>query len=262
MSHRLSSRLFKMTNAKALAVVVSLLVFAIVVAPNITGFASAVDSGGCRGVPTLTLDPNPVQAGKISIARVSGLVDCNGKTVNLKLDSCFGQTLGSFRCIDKFCSSTFPVKLGAPKDYLIAACIDKNSNGYLYDSGERATSLHKVRSMPDVYVNKITFLPADPRRGQQIIPVISVGNRGVASAYFFNIRVTLTQKDSNNRDAIITSWEENVNVGPDTFKEFRAPGYSLSPGDYKVTVELDRLDYIIELNERDNNANAKLKVYP
>ncbi|MBI2040960.1 MAG: hypothetical protein HYT16_02550 [DPANN group archaeon] len=251
-----------MTNVKALAIIVSLLVFTIAVAPNITGFVTAVDSGGCRGVPTLTLDPNPVQAGKIATARVSGLMDCNGKTVDLKLDSCFGAKLGSFRCVDKFCTSTFPVKLSAPKDYLIAACIDKNGNGYLYDAGERAASLFKVRSMPDVYVNKISFLPADPRRGQQVIPVISVGNRGSASAYFFNLRVTLSQKDSNNRDATITSWENNVQVDANSVKDFRAPGYSLSPGDYKVTVELDRLDYIVELNERDNNANAKLKVYP
>ncbi|MBI4095253.1 MAG: hypothetical protein HY438_00165 [DPANN group archaeon] len=251
-----------MTSTKALAIVVSLLVFVIIAAPNITGFATAVDSGGCRGVPVLTLSPNPVQAGKISIARVSGLVDCNGKTIDMKLDNCFGQQLGSIRCVDKFCSSAFQVKLSAPKDYLIAACIDKNSNGYLYDAGERATSLFKVRSMPDVYVSKITFLPSDPRRSQQVIPVISVGNRGSASAYFFNLRVTLSQKDSNNRDATITSWENNVQVDANSVKDFRAPGYSLSPGDYKVTVELDRLDYLNELNELDNNADAKLKVYP
>ncbi len=257
-----------MANIKAVAIIAVIIVIGLVVAPNMTGMATNVP-GTCRGTPTLTLSPNPVPTGDVATATLSGLIDCNGKTVNVRLNNCYGPLLNSYRCTDKYCTTQSKIKLGVAQDYIITACVDKDSDNNFYGVGKTASSFLTVSSKPDVYVKDITFSPAGPKSGQQVQATVTISNKGSGNAYFFNLRARLY--DNTNTVAynnpinvgLLNTFEKDVTDIPGkSEKKIVIPSYSLSPGNYKLKVELDRLDYLIELNEKNNNGEVALKVYP
>ncbi|MCD6371690.1 MAG: hypothetical protein J7L39_03160 [Candidatus Aenigmarchaeota archaeon] len=89
----------------------------------------------CSGSISLTLSPSSTSPSSTVTASVSGLSNCNGKTVYIRENSCSGTSVTSCSVSGSGCSSDFnaPPTQGT---YSYYACIDKNENGNYDDRGE------------------------------------------------------------------------------------------------------------------------------
>jgi len=99
----------------------------------------------CSGYSSLFFSSNPVSVNSLVQAYVSGLSNCNGKTIYIKDDGgCnFGKTICSCVSSSTGCSCVFtsPSKEG---DYTYYACIDKNNDGDFSDAGESTSAILRV----------------------------------------------------------------------------------------------------------------------
>jgi hypothetical protein len=99
----------------------------------------------CSGYSSLFFSSNPVSVNSLVQAHVSGLSNCNGKTIYIKDDKgCnFGKTICSCISSSTGCSCLFtsPSKEG---DYTYYACIDKNNDGDFSDEGESTSAILRV----------------------------------------------------------------------------------------------------------------------
>src|SRR3989344_7441861 len=115
---------------KIIAAVVSVFVlFSFVAGGGISGFAVAAS---CTGTPVLQLTPSPAQIGQLVLAKVTGLKNCFGAEVLLKDETqgsrCSGNTIASYQCRGVGCDNSVSFTLNTARDYVIAACIDKDGD--------------------------------------------------------------------------------------------------------------------------------------
>jgi hypothetical protein len=112
----------------------------------------------CRGSISLTLKPNFTYVSKIVEASVSGLIDCENKTISIRRYSCKGIEVCN--TTQNSCTFFAPSEEGK---YSYYACIDKNDDGDTDDIGENAFSLLDVDVQPENL--KVANLSCDEIKG-------------------------------------------------------------------------------------------------
>ncbi|MDP3026205.1 MAG: hypothetical protein Q8N63_00740 [Nanoarchaeota archaeon] len=92
----------------------------------------------CLGSLALVLEPNPVNKGENTIAKISNLTGCNNKTVFLRATPCsyLSGDIGS--CVIK--NDTCQLNVSSPENRIYYACVDKNDDKDKTDFGEAALS--------------------------------------------------------------------------------------------------------------------------
>ncbi len=246
----------------------------------ITGYAVGQE---CQGTPVLTLSPNPVKAGEVVTASVSGLVGCAGRVMDLRKDNCFGLVLDRVKCYDEECTSVGRLTYSAPGDWQIAACLDKNRNGYIYDRGERAVSILTVVDLPDLAITSL-YLPAKIQSEVPFQAIATVENQGTSQFNFANIffdlyKTTYTADKyygtTSKKEVLVLTWPESaadsatvkgqfyVSLPPGGRQEVVMRALALTPGEYHLVVRADwksiyKTDNTaIEEYSKDNNRLEK-----
>jgi len=113
----------------------------------------------CSGSVSLTLKPNYTYVSKAVEAYVSGLKDCENKTISIRRYSCKGPEVCN-TTQDNSCTFFSPSEKGR---YTYYACIDKNDDNDTDDPGENALALLDVDVQPENL--KITNLTCDRGKG-------------------------------------------------------------------------------------------------
>ena len=92
----------------------------------------------CLGSLALVFEPNPVNKGENTIARISNLTGCDNKTVFLRTNPCsyLSGDIGS--CVIK--NNACQLNVSSPENRGYYACIDKNDDKDKTDFGEAALS--------------------------------------------------------------------------------------------------------------------------
>jgi len=91
----------------------------------------------CTGAVGLSVEWNK----DISIASVSGLANCDNKTVFIKEGSCNGETIASCNVVGSGCSVDFPTVEG---EYNYYACIDVDEND-IFESSDQTSQLISIQ---------------------------------------------------------------------------------------------------------------------
>ncbi len=222
----------------------------------VTGYAIASE---CQGSPVLTLSPNPAKTGEVVTASVSGLTGCAGRIMDLRKDNCFGPVLDRVKCYDSECASLGQLKYYATGDYQVAACLDKNKNGYLYDPGERAASVLTVVDLPDLAITDL-YLPDKIRARVPFQAIATVENLGTSqfnfANIFFDLYKTVATADkyygtTSTKEVLVLTWPESAADSASTKSQFYVSlpaggkqevlmrALDLTPGDYRLVVRAD-----------------------
>ena len=222
-----------------------------------TGYA--VSSQECQGAPTLTLTPNPARLGDVVTSKISGLVGCEGRMVELRKDNCFGPLLDTIKCVDSDCSAVGYIKYSATGAFQIAACLDKNRNGYLYDPGERGAAVLDVKSLPDLAITELD-VPVRVASRTPFQPIATVENLGTETISFANIffdlyKTTATADKyygtTQMRESLVLTWPESaadsatvagqfyVTLPPGGKQDVLMRSIDLTPGEYRLVVRAD-----------------------
>ena len=222
----------------------------------VTGYAIANE---CQGNPVLTLSPNPAKVGDVVTASVSGLTGCAGRIMDLRKDNCFGPVLDRVKCYDSECASLGRLKYYATGDWQIAACLDKNRNGYLYDPGERAVSVLTTVDLPDLAITDL-YLPSKIQTGVPFQAIATVENQGTSQFNFANIffdlyKTTATADkyygNTQMRENLVLTWPESAADSATTKGQFYVSlpaggtqevvmrALDLTPGEYRLVVRAD-----------------------
>jgi hypothetical protein len=113
----------------------------------------------CTGSISLTLKPNYTYVSNVVEAHISGLMDCENKTISIRRYSCSGAEVCN-TTQDNSCTFHAPSEKGR---YTYYACIDKNGDGDTDDPGENALALLDVDVQPENL--KIANLSCDRGKG-------------------------------------------------------------------------------------------------
>jgi len=113
----------------------------------------------CTGSISLTLKPNYTYVSKAVEAYVSGLRDCENKTISIRRYSCNGVEVCN-TTQDNSCTFLAPSEKGR---YTYYACIDKNDDGDTEDPGENSLALLDVDVQPENL--KIANLSCEREKG-------------------------------------------------------------------------------------------------
>jgi len=113
----------------------------------------------CTGSISLTLKPNLTYLSKIVEASVSGIKNCEDKTISIRRYSCKGSEVCN-TTQDNSCTFFAPSEKGR---YTYYACIDKNDDGDTEDPGENALALLDVDVQPENL--KIANLSCEREKG-------------------------------------------------------------------------------------------------
>ncbi len=217
-----------------------------------TAFATA---SVCRGSPLLELSPTTVQAESDVIAHVSGLVGCADKLVYLKDGDCNAQTITTYTCGDNICSRKVAFQKNVVGTTQISACVDKNNNGWFFDSGERSTATLTVTSQPDLTTSKATFNPEKPTDRQTIKITATVKNLGVLMATDAEVGLKVFSagrliKDETQKVTVLAKGEASVTFG----------GTSLASGNYTVEITTDPNKKIMDFDRSNDKFTVPLTV--
>ncbi len=169
-----------MKATQTIAAVAVLVVLAALIMPYVeqTGFATI----GCTGRPVLALSAERVQAGMPVVARVSGLNNCAGQAIEIRLDSCAGNLLTTLTCADAKCSSPAGFAIdSARQDFQIFACIDSPGRGLYFNPGERSSATLSVVSLPDITVESID-VPKNTAPGVPFSIGVVLKNKGTLAS--------------------------------------------------------------------------------
>ncbi len=120
--------------------------------------ATYVVSAGCSGSVALALNPSTVVPSGSVTPSVSGLSNCDGKTVIFKMNSCTGTQVSACSASGGGCTDDAFTAPGNAGSYSYYACLDKNGNGNFDDAGEKNSTNLTVavgcpRYNPDLTVN-------------------------------------------------------------------------------------------------------------
>jgi hypothetical protein len=120
----------------------------------------------CLGSLALVFEPNPVNRGENTVAKVSNLTGCDNKTVFLRVTSCNYQSGNIGNCVLK--NDTCQLNLSSPENIIYYACIDKNNNNEETDFGEFTFS--------NMIVNANNLINQTNQTNQTSVELITVTN--------------------------------------------------------------------------------------
>jgi len=256
-----------MINEKAIVGAVIVLVLAAFVVPSISGFAVASE---CSGTPLLHLTPNPAQAGQLVTASVTGLKNCYGAEVLIKEGStCGGVVLASYDCKGISCSGSTAFTFSVARDYIIAACIDRDEDGYFLSQNEKSSFALKVTSLPDLAIANVLLTPKTAYAGDPIVAAITVENKGITAMRGFTINYEVFREGApkafytyniRNEETSGISYFRQYELQPGESKEFRMPAISVGAGTYKIKITLDAEKRYNEFDETNNIYETTLTV--
>ena len=248
-----------MASEKTIAGIVAVLVLAAFAMPNLSGYAVASE---CSGTPLLHLTPNPAQAGQLVTASVTGLKNCYGAEVMVKEGStCGGAAIASYDCKGVNCGGSTAFVLGTARDYIIAACIDKDGDGYFLSQNEKSSFALKVTSLPELLIAGVSLTPKVVYAGDPIVAAITVKNDGVTAIRGFTINYEVFREGApkafyiynvRNEESSVISYFRQYERQPGESKEFRMPAISASAGTYKIKITLDAEKLYNEVDETNN----------
>src|SRR3989344_515394 len=258
-----------MKSDKGIAALVSVFVlFSFIAGGGISGFAVAAS---CTGTPVLHLAPNPAQASQLVLAKVTGLKNCFGAEVLLKDETqgsrCSGDTIASYQCRGVGCDNSVSFAPNTARDYVIAACIDKDYDGYYLSQNEHSLAALKVISLPDLAVSGLKFSPARASAGQPIIATAAISNKGVVTATSFTYMYELFRAGQVNTVYKYTNEyndfpsKTKIVLAAGEVKQVAMPAVSLGAGEYRVKLSLDFRERFNEADETNNIYETTLTVY-
>lgn len=257
------------SSDKIIAAAVSVFVlFSFVAGGGISGFATA-DS--CTGSPVLHLTPNPAQAGQLIAAKVTGLKNCFGAEVLLKDETdgtrCSGNTIASYQCRGVSCDNSVSFTRNVAKDYVIAACVDRDGDGYYLNQGEHSPAILTVTSLPDLAIDGVTFSPKLAYANNPIVATAALSNNGVVTATSFTYKYEIFRAGQTNSVYKYTNEyndfpsKTSIVLGAGETKQVAMPAVSLGAGEYKVKLTLDFGGRFNEADEGNNVYETALTVY-
>ncbi len=259
-------------NERAIFALAAALVLFSFLAPN--NFSAFAVAPSCAGSPVLHLTPNPAQAGQLIAAKVTGLKNCFGAEILLKDETsgsrCSGNTIVSYQCRGVGCDNSISFTLNTAKEYVIAACIDRDNDNYYLSQNEHSQEILKVTSLPDLAIGGVVFSPKAAYAGNQIIATVALVNNGVASARGFTTNYELFREgqarpfytyNTANDDTSGVYYFRQHDLQPGGSAQLKIPAVSLAAGSYKIKVTLDAEKRYEESDEGNNVYETTLTVY-